>query len=103
VEVSVCGPPDAVVHIECGGRGVALELAKLAGHVAAGGVLLDARHAALPGELALQPGVGALLGLGVHELDVPLIDDDVAGTAFYYARVFQVDGEMAWSSPIWVS
>jgi hypothetical protein len=22
--------------------------------------------------------------------------------AFYYARIIQVDGEMAWSSPIWV-
>ncbi|OLS97449.1 hypothetical protein BJF90_09880 [Pseudonocardia sp. CNS-004] len=56
----------------------------------------------LPGELALQPAVGALLGLGVRELDVPLVDDSTA-PAFYYARVFQVDGEMAWSSPIWVT
>ena len=95
VEVSVCGPPDTVVHVECGGRAVALELAKLA----AGGVVLDDE---LPGELALQPAVGALLGLGVRELDVPLVDDSTAA-AFYYARVFQVDGEMAWSSPIWVA
>lgn len=94
VEVSVCGPPDAVVHVECGGRTVAFELTKLA----AGAVVLDDE---LPGELALQPAVGALLGLGAHELDVPLVDDSTA-PAFYYARVFQVDGEMAWSSPIWV-
>jgi hypothetical protein len=38
----------------------------------------------------------------VRELDVPLVDDSTA-SAFYYARGFQVDGEMAWSSPIWVS
>ena len=50
----------------------------------------------------MQPGVGALLGLGVRELDVAVDDDGSAGDAFYYARVFQVDGEMAWSSPIWV-
>jgi hypothetical protein len=95
VEVSVCGPPDAVVHVECAGRAVSVELAKLA----AGGVVFDDE---LPGELALQPAVGALLGLGARELDVLLVDDSTA-PAFYYARVFQVDGEMAWSSPIWVS
>jgi hypothetical protein len=95
VEVSVCGPPDVVVHVECAGRAVSVELAKLA----ARGVVFDDR---LPGELALQPAVGALLGLGVRELDVPLVDD-AGAPAFYYARVFQVDGEMAWSSPIWVS
>ena len=54
-----------------------------------------------PGELALQPAVGALLGLGVRELDVEF-EDGSAAPAFYYARVFQVDGELAWSSPIWV-
>jgi len=95
VEVSVCGPPDAVVHVECAGRAVSVELAKLAARAV---VFADE----LPGELALQPAVGALLGLGVRELDVPLVDDSTA-PAFYYARVFQVDGELAWSSPIWVS
>ena len=54
-----------------------------------------------PGELALQPAVGALLGLGVREVDVEFRDESPAA-AFYYARVFQVDGEAAWSSPIWV-
>jgi hypothetical protein len=28
--------------------------------------------------------------------------DESPAAAFYYARVFQVDGEAAWSSPIWV-
>ena len=27
---------------------------------------------------------------------------ELAGDAYYTARVFQEDGEMAWSSPIWV-
>ena len=27
---------------------------------------------------------------------------DAEGAAFYYLRVFQTDGEMAWSSPVWV-
>ena len=31
------------------------------------------------------------------------IEDDAAdGPAFYYLRVYQTDGEMAWSSPVWV-
>ena len=29
-------------------------------------------------------------------------EDDGAGVNWYYARVFQANGEMAWSSPIWV-
>ncbi len=101
VEVSVCGPADAQVHLECGGRTVRIGLAELAARLAGGPVVVEAGRG-LPGELALQPGVGALLGLGVRELDVAVDDDGSAGDAFYYARVFQVDGEMAWSSPIWV-
>ena len=26
-----------------------------------------------------------------------------SGESYYYARVIQVDGEIAWSSPIWVN
>jgi hypothetical protein len=39
------------------------------------------------------------------QFDDPGSDDDEhsPGPSFYYARVFQVDGELAWSSPIWVS
>ena len=56
-----------------------------------------------PGRLALQPAVGALLGLGTRTLDVSIRDDEpLRDTAFYYARAFQVDGELAWSSPLWV-
>jgi hypothetical protein len=29
-------------------------------------------------------------------------DADAASPAWYYARVTRVDGEMAWSSPVWV-
>ena len=66
----------------------------------------------LPGELTLQTAVGALLGLGVRALDVQFEEGDFddgdfdgepsPGPTFYYARAFQVDGELAWSSPIWV-
>jgi len=59
-----------------------------------------------PGSFRLQPGIGALSSLGVTSVDVTWLDDGWrdggAATTFYYVRVFQIDGEMAWSSPIWV-
>lgn len=97
VEVSVCGPADAQVRVECAGRSARIGLGELAGRLAEGSVVLDSGAG---GELALQPAVGALLGTGARELDVAF--DDTSAAAFYYARVFQVDGELAWSSPIWV-
>jgi hypothetical protein len=99
VEVSVCGPGDAQVSIDCAGRTVRIGLAELAERLAVGPFVPDGGRAG--GELALQPAVGALLGLGVREIDVDFTDE-TPGPAFYYARVFQVDGELAWSSPIWV-
>jgi hypothetical protein len=100
VEVSVCGPDDAQLSIDCAGRSVRVGLAELAVRLAGSPFVPDGAGQG-PGELALQPAVGALLGLGVREIDVHLTDE-MPGPAFYYARVFQVDGELAWSSPIWV-
>lgn len=36
------------------------------------------------------------------DASIDLAEADAAGPAFYYLRVFQSDGEMAWSSPVWV-
>jgi len=30
------------------------------------------------------------------------VDDDASDPAYYYARVTRTDGQMAWSSPVWV-
>jgi hypothetical protein len=41
----------------------------------------------------------------VHAREVALAFEDDApleGPAFYYVRVIQADGHMAWSSPVWV-
>jgi hypothetical protein len=103
VEVSVCGPADARVVVECAGRSVRIGLAELAGHLDRG-PFVPGDDPGRPGRLVLQPAVGALLGLGARALDVSFTDDEpLGGTAFYYARAFQVDGELAWSSPLWVS
>jgi hypothetical protein len=40
------------------------------------------------------------------ERDVSLAYVDtapVAGEAYYYMRVEQVDGQLAWSSPVWIT
>jgi hypothetical protein len=67
--------------------------------------------ATLPGgatcTVSLELGDGALpfeQGMGTRDYTGEWIDDDVKpGKAWYYARVIQVDGEIAWSSPIFVS
>jgi Protein of unknown function (DUF3604) len=99
IELTVVGPPDAVVVVTVPGRHLEVTVAELA---------RDA-HRELPGApgvFRLQPGIGALSSLEVASVDVTWVDDsweaDGAATAFYYVRVFQIDGEMAWSSPIWV-
>ena len=38
-----------------------------------------------------------------REVSFTFVDNDVtAGESYYYVRVIQKNGEMAWSSPIWV-
>ena len=95
---------DAQVWIACAGRSVRIGLAALADRLAGGPFVPGmAKRRGFPGLLAMQPAVGALLGLGTRELDVSFHDDEVlTGSRFYYARAFQVDGELAWSSPLWV-
>ena len=101
VEVSVCGPDDAQVRIDVRGP-VGPDRAGRAGRTPGPRPVRARRRRRAGPALALQPAVGALLGLGVRELDVSFRDDDRPRAAFYYARAFQVDGELAWSSPIWV-
>ena len=92
------------MRIGCAGRSVRIGLAALADRLTGGAFVPgDGEAPGHPGVLALQPAVGALLGLGTRELDVSFPDDEIlTGTCFYYARAFQVDGELAWSSPLWV-
>lgn len=110
IEVTVTGPPEATVSVRLAGREYDVPL----------GALHRDPHRILPGEpgeVRLQPGIGALTSLGVAALDLEWTDhtpdntEDTGDSAdlgnrradFYYVRVFCVDGEMAWSSPIWVT
>jgi hypothetical protein len=54
------------------------------------------------GSLALQQATGGLLSLGSREV-ATAFEEPVAWPSWYYARVILEDGEMAWSSPVWVA
>jgi hypothetical protein len=98
VELTVVGPPEAVVSLDVDGAATEVSLADLA--------RTPVHDVPVPrGHLRIQPGIGGLVGLGTRSVDVTWTDPEppTGRTAFYYARVFLVDGEMAWSSPIWVT
>ena len=38
---------------------------------------------------------------GATHLTVDFTDEAFAGSAYYYIRVVQANGEIAWSSPVW--
>ena len=104
--MSLVGPRDAQVHVRCGGRDVTLTLGEIADGMASGGVELDpaGTDVAARGRLRFLPSIGALESLSVRELDATFTDDaPLAGASYFYARLILVDGEMAWSSPIWVT
>lgn len=94
IEVTLVGPPEAEVDVALAHGSLQIALGKLSGAVVE--VPLTG-----PGELLLQPGVGGLAGMGRGEATFGY-NDDSGEPAFYYVRAFQTDGEMAWSSPIWV-
>jgi hypothetical protein len=98
VELTVVGPPEATVSVRLEDVSYDVTLADLHRQPV---------HAVdVPrGHLRLQPGIGGLTSLGTRSLDLGWTDPNppLDRTAFYYARVFLVDGEMAWSSPIWVT
>ena len=95
IEFTVVGPPDAVLALRLEDRAADVTLADL----------VQTPVHELPGPrgvFRIQPGVGALTGLGSRAVDVEVTDPD-DGPAFYYVRSYLLDGEMAWSSPIWVT
>ena len=53
-------------------------------------------------ELVRSGKVVASVECGGMTQALEIQDADTDGPAFYYLRVYQTDGEMAWSSPVWV-
>jgi hypothetical protein len=95
IELTVAGPPDALVSVSLPGRSLAVTLAELLAEPVQ-------ELPGSPGVFRVQPGIGGLSSLDASAIDLTWTDHSTT-PAFYYVRVFQVDGEMAWSSPIWVT
>ena len=94
VETTLLGPPDAEVTVTTAQGGATASLGELTG----AGVEVPTSSIA---RLRIQPGVGGLVGLGGSEHELAWTDLST-DPAWYHARVYQTDGEMAWSSPVWV-
>ncbi len=94
VELTVVGPPGAGVTVQTADRRGEFSLAELWADP-------DRELPGGRGHMHLQSGTGGLVSLGSREARLEWTDPE-PGPAFYYARVFLVDGEMAWASPIWV-
>ena len=116
--VRLRGPADDRVTIEAG-TGPAdtapsftktTALRDVAGKVARGdsplGVWELQGRDSFDGPLSIEraAGGGALRSLGTRDFEQEWSDDEPSpGRAWYYARTVQVDGETAWSSPIYVT
>lgn len=96
VEMTLVGPPEVNVELATAQGSVSVPLGKL---------LIEAVEvtglAPGGGRLTLQRGTGGLVSLGTNEQRLTWADEP-GRPAYYYVRVIQIDGEMAWSSPVWV-
>ncbi len=105
VEMTLIGSPAAEVLVQMRDRSLRTTLAEITEAFATDGRIgIPAETGAL-GRAGLQPSVGGLTSLGVRELTVEWTDPRPTpeGESFYYVRAYLVDGEMAWSSPVWVA
>lgn len=101
VELTVIGPPDAVVRVDTAAGAGAVRLGDLAAPTPVGAGRVELARGE-QGTLMLQRGTGGLLGLGTDAMATSW-ELDVTEPTWVYVRVILEDGEMAWSSPIWVA
>ncbi|MFG3366877.1 DUF3604 domain-containing protein [Streptomyces sp. NPDC090032] len=94
IELTLVGPAQARVTVTTAHGDLTVPLGELVGQV------VD-MPVSCPGRFRIQPGVGGLTSIGGTERRLRWTDTVTAPT-WYYLRAIQVDGEMAWSSPIWV-
>jgi hypothetical protein len=96
VELTLIGSPQATVRIVTSALGGSTTL----GELRSSGAVTIGRGTA--GSLSLRQATGGLCSLGTNEV-VAAFEEAVTAPSWYYARVILEDGEMAWSSPIWVT
>lgn len=95
---TVRGPVSSTVSVMAGGRQVRTTLGDLAAQ-REGRALTDATELA---SLAVRCGVGGYGSLGTVQWEGTGAPELLRPGSWYTTRVIQSDGEMAWSSPIWV-
>jgi hypothetical protein len=96
VEVTLIGSPASAVRVTTAAGSGSATL----GELSRSPRVELSRSAA--GTLALQHATGGLASLGSGQAAVTF-EEKVLTPSWYYARVTLEDGEMAWSSPVWVS
>ncbi|HVR31311.1 MAG TPA: DUF3604 domain-containing protein [Acidimicrobiia bacterium] len=95
IELTLVGPRAALVRVETTAGRIVARLGTIVDAGIVEGIVRG------EGRLMIQPGVGGLTSLGTPTIDV-IHHDETATPGWYVARVILVDGEMAWSSPVWV-
>ncbi|HKJ10887.1 MAG TPA: DUF3604 domain-containing protein, partial [Ornithinimicrobium sp.] len=108
VELTLVGPPSAMVEVTIGPRRLRTTLGAVQTAFEGGQNVAIAGPPDADGVVSLQPSVGGLTSVGSRDVETTWTDDArvepaVGGASFYYVRVYLVDGEMAWSSPIWAT
>ena len=96
IEVTLIGRPEGTVSVSTGPVQAEVTIAELA---AKDRLELGRGEA---GVLSLQRAIGGLSSLGTDTLTVGF-EEPLAEESWYYARAILEDGEMAWSSPVWVA
>ena len=89
-------PPEAFLTLELPGLRKKFPLRKIVEEE----IIIDLD----PGKILLAKGDVPTRSLGTTRAQFEFTDKDFKpGTSWYYLRAIQMNGEMAWSSPIWVS
>ncbi len=113
VEMTLVGSPQAEVVVEMADRSLRTTLAQISEAFDVDGRLGIPAEVGALGRAVLQPSVGGLTSLGERTMTIEWTDPTPAADgqslhaesfyaeSFYYVRSYLVDGEMAWSSPIW--
>ena len=96
VEATIIGKPDAILTLDLALGGHKIELGSILRD--RGAVIFDDSNM----RLVVQPGTGGLQSMNTKKFST-IWQESISEDHSYYVRLFLVDGEMAWSSPVWVT
>lgn len=91
VRLNIDGPPETTISFSTGPVSTTAQLEEI-----------EDRHVTLDGGVEQELSVRRVGGCSRADVETAFEDDEQDRTNPYYVRVTQVDGEMAWSSPVFV-